>query len=131
MVEGTKQALPFNPAHKFLATFSFKPLSRKFHIDINMHWYGQQRLPDTESSDAAFQRPDHSEPFSVVNAQFTYKLKAFEVYTGCENIFDFRQQRPIISWEDPFGPNFDTSFAWGPTRGREIYLGLRYKIEKD
>lgn len=131
MVENEKQALPFNASHKFLTTFSYKPLSRKFHLDINMHWYGTQRLPDTQSSNPAFQRPDHSDPYTIVNAQFTYKFKRFEVYTGCENILDFRQERPIISWEDPFGPNFDTSFAWGPTRGREVYLGLRYKIEKD
>lgn len=126
----TKQLLPFNPRHKFLTTFSYKPLSNKFHFDMNIHWYGEQRLPDTRSNPIEFQRPDFSKPYTIVNAQFTYKFKKFEVYAGCENVFDFRQQQPIISWQDPFSPYFDTSSVWGPTRGREIYVGLRFKLSK-
>lgn len=127
----TKQLLPFNPRHKFLTTFSYKPLSNKFHFDMNIHWYGEQRLPDTRSNPIEFQRPDFSKPYTIVNAQFTYKFKKFEVYAGCENVFDFRQQQPIISWQDPFSPYFDTSSVWGPTRGREIYVGLRFKLSRE
>lgn len=127
----TKQLLPFNPRHKFLTTFSYKPLSNKFHFDMNIHWYGEQRLPDTRSNPIEFQRPDFSKPYTIVNAQFTYKFKKFEVYAGCENVFDFRQQQPIISWQDPFSPYFDTSSVWGPTRGREIYIGLRFKLSRE
>jgi outer membrane receptor for ferrienterochelin and colicins len=125
----TKQILPFNPMHKVLATFSYKPLTDKFHFDVNAHWYGRQRLPDTQSNPIEFQQPDFSLPYTIVNAQFTYSFKQFEVYTGCENIFDFRQRQPINSWQNPFSPYFDTSFVWGPTRGREIYLGLRFKLK--
>ncbi len=128
MVGETKQILPFNPKHKVLTTYSYKPLSEKFHFDINIHWYGEQRLPDTRSNPVEFQRPDFSKPYSIVNAQFTYSFKKFEVYTGCENIFDFRQIQPIVSWQNPFSPYFDTSSVWGPTRGREIYAGIRLKI---
>lgn len=128
MVGETKQILPFNPKHKVLTTYSYKPLSEKFHFDINIHWYGKQRLPDTRSNPVEFQRPDFSKPYSIVNAQFTYSFKKFEVYTGCENIFDFRQLQPIVSWQNPFSPYFDTSSVWGPTRGREIYAGIRLKI---
>ena len=98
---------------------------------MNVHWYGEQRLPDTKSNPTEFQRPDFSQPYTIVNAQFTYSFKKFEVYAGCENIFDFRQLQPIISWQDPFGPYFDTSSVWGPTRGREIYVGLRFKLNKE
>lgn len=126
----TKQLLPFNPRHKFLTTFSYKPLSNKYHFDLNAHWYGEQRLPDTKSNPAEFQRPDFSQAYSIVNAQFTYNFKQLEIYAGCENIFDFRQEQPIISWQNPFSPYFDTSSVWGPTRGREIYAGIRFKIEK-
>lgn len=126
----TKEQLPFNPMHKVLAVFSYKPVSNKFHFDVNVHWYGKQRLPDTKSNPAEFQRPDFSEPFTIANAQFTYNFNKFEIYTGCENIFDLRQKRPVISWQNPFSPYFDTSSVWGPTRGREIYAGVRFKIEK-
>ena len=95
---------------------------------MNIHWYGQQRLPNTQSNPSEFQRPDFSENYMLFNAQFTYNLKKFELYAGCENIFDFRQKRPIIGWQDPFGQFFDTSSVWGPTRGRELYVGVRFKI---
>jgi outer membrane receptor for ferrienterochelin and colicins len=130
-IDTDKQLLPFNPMHKVLTTFSYKPLTEKFHIDINVHWYGEQRLPDTKSNPIEFQRPDFSKPYTIANAQFTYTLKRIEVYAGCENLFDFRQNQPIISWQNPFSPYFDTSSVWGPTRGREIYLGLRFTINKD
>lgn len=125
----TKQLLPFNPMHKILTSLSYKPLSNKFHFDMNVHWYGKQRLPNTQSNPVEFQRPDFSHPFALVNAQFTYNFKRFEVYAGCENIFDFRQLQPIISWQNPFSPYFDTSSVWGPTRGRELYLGVRFRLE--
>lgn len=131
MQGSTKQLLPFNSMHRVLASFSYKPISKKYHFDMNAHWFGKQRLPETESNPVEFQRPDFSKPYSVVNAQFTYNLKKFEMYGGCENIFDFRQRQPIISWQNPFSPYFDTSSVWGPTRGREIYLGFRFKLVKE
>jgi len=127
-INGTKQLLPFNPVHKVLTTFSYKPLTNKFHFDVNIHWYGKQRLPNTASNPIEFQRPDFSKSFTLVNMQFTYSFKKYEVYAGCENVFDFRQMQPINSWQNPFGPYFDTSFVWGPTRGREIFVGVRFKL---
>jgi len=124
-----KEVLPFNPKHKVLTTFSYKPVSNKFHADINFHWFGKQRLPDTKSNPVAYQRPDFSQPYTTVNAQFTYVFKNFEVYAGCENIFGFRQNQPIVSWQNPFSPYFDISSVWGPTRGREFYLGIRWRLK--
>ena len=129
-VEGGKELLPFNSRHKLMTSFSFKPLTNKFHFDMNVHWYGEQRLPDTQSNPVEFRRPDFSEPYTIVNAQFTYYFNNFEVYAGCENIFDFRQKQPILSWEDPFSPYFDTSSVWGPTRGREAYVGVRFRLSQ-
>lgn len=125
---GNKETLPFNARHKVLTAFSYKPLTNKFHADVNVHWFGKQRLPDTKSNPPLYQRPDFSKEYTTVNAQFTYVFKSFEVYTGCENIFDFRQNQPILGWQDPFGPQFDTSSVWGPTRGREFYFGIRFKL---
>ncbi len=129
MRNGVKDLLPFNPRHRFNSAASFMPLNKKWHIDANMHWYGKQRLPDTKNNPVIYQLPGESQTFTIVNTQFTYNLKKFAVYTGVENVFNFRQNQPIISWQDPFGKNFDTQFAWGPTRGREAYLGVRFTIK--
>lgn len=96
---------------------------------MNLHWNGKQSLPDTQSNPKEFRRPDFSEAYTVVNAQFTYNFKQLELYAGIENIFDFRQKKPIIGWQDPFGPYFDTSSVWGPTKGRELYLGARFYLK--
>ena len=129
VINNQKQLLPFNARHKVLNTLSFKPISQNFHVDANLHWYGRQRLPNTQANPTMFQRPDFSRSFQTINLQFTYNLKTVEAYIGCENILDFRQRQPIISWQDPFGPYFDTSSVWGPTRGREWYIGIRYRIQ--
>ena len=131
IIGGQKQLLPFNPRHKFLSTFSYKPLTNQFHFDMNLHWYGKQRLPDTRSNPTQWQRPDFSDAYTTLNAQFTYNFNTIEVYVGCENIFDFRQLQPILSWQNPFSPYFDTSSVWGPTRGRETYIGIRFKLKNE
>ena len=130
-VDGEKTLLPFNPRHKVVTTLGYSPRSDTYRVDMNIHWFGQQRLPDTQSNPVEFQRPDYSEEYMLFNAQFTYNLKQFEFYAGVENMFDFRQDRPIIGWQDPFGPYFDTSSVWGPTRGRKLYLGVRFSIPSD
>ena len=129
MQGGRKNILPFNSKHKVLGSFSYKPRSKAWHADMNIHWYGSQRLPETQLNPEAYRRPDKSTPYTIVSAQFTKVWDQLEIYVGCENIFDFRQRRPILGWQEPFSPYFDSSFAWGPTRGREFYLGVRFRIK--
>lgn len=129
VVDNQKQTLPFNSKHKIMGSLSYEPKSQKWHADLNFHWYGSQNLPETSANPEEFKRPSKSEPYTIVSAQFTKVWKKFELYAGCENILDFRQTRPIMSWENPFGPYFDSSFAWGPTRGREFYAGVRFNLK--
>ncbi|MCI5056313.1 MAG: TonB-dependent receptor, partial [Flavobacteriales bacterium] len=129
-IEGQKTLLPFNPRNKVVASFGYKPASNKYRLNMNVHWYGKQRLPNTASNPIEFQRSGFSTNYTILNAQFTYNIRDFELYLGCENIFDFRQVRPINSWQNPFGKYFDTSLVWGPTRGREIYVGFRLRINQ-
>lgn len=129
-VDGDKLSLPFIPKHKLIGAFSYLPRAQKWHLDMNVHWYGKQRLANTDNNPAEYQLPTYSDPYVVFNAQFTKSWKRLEIYTGCENIFNFRQERAILSWQDPFGAYFDTASVWGPTRGREFYVGLRYKIPR-
>ncbi|HXH18518.1 MAG TPA: TonB-dependent receptor [Chitinophagales bacterium] len=129
MENGEKNVLPFNPQHRVMVALSFRPANNKWYVDLNTHWYDKQKLPNTSAHPEAYQRPDYSKPYFLVNGQVTYNIKWFEIYAGCENIFNFRQEQPIISWQEPFGKYFDTSSVWGPTRGREIYGGVRFRWE--
>ncbi len=128
-VEGSEHTeLPFNARHKWTSSLSFKPLNKKYHLDVNAHLFGAKRLPQSYSSQSGLSQPEKSDRYTVVNIQATKKWKHWDLYVGCENIFDFRQEKPIIGWEDPFGSDFDASRIWGPTKGREFYVGLRYRL---
>jgi outer membrane receptor for ferrienterochelin and colicin len=123
-----KKLLPFNPRHKVLGVVTLRTPDEKWQFDVNMHWYGRQRLPDTRLNPVDLQRPDYSAAYSVSSVQLRWKgLKRFDFFAGCENVFNFRQKRPILGWEQPFSRGFDPSFAWGPTRGREFYVGCNFK----
>ena len=123
--------LPFNPRNRAMAALSYRTKSEKWQADANMHWFDKMRLPDTRNNPEAFQRPLYSDPYATLNVQGTFRHKALEIYAGCENVFGFVQQNPIISAGNPFGRYFDISSVWGPTRGREFYLGVKWKIKKE
>lgn len=125
MEDERRQQLPFNSRHRFVTTFNYEPLSKAWHFDANLHWFGQQRLVNADDTSA----DRFSDPYSIFNFQFTKVWPRLEVYVGVENVFDFRQLRPIRSWQNPFDPLFDTANVWGPTQGRESHLGVRYSIE--
>lgn len=129
MNEGNKEELPFNAKHRVMASVSFRPKNSPWYFDVNGRVTGNQRLPNTSGNPEEYQRPDYSKTYFVLNGQITRLFGKFELYGGVENILNFRQLQPILAWDDPFGPYFDTSFVWGPTRGREFYLGFRYTIE--
>lgn len=129
MVGNDKMLLPFNPRHRVLLAVSWLPPGKKWRCDVNAHWFGEQRLPDTGKNPVEYRQPGSSKPYSTFNFQVTRSWRKFEFYGGCENLFDYRQLRPMVSWQDPFSPYFDTSFNWGPTRGREAYLGFRWKLD--
>ena len=65
----------------------------------------------------------------MLNAQVTKKIKKLDIYVGAENILNFTQDNPIINAHQPFSDNFDAANGvWGPTVGRELYIGLRLKL---
>ena len=128
MEEGQKINLPFIPKHKFLQTLSYKFYKDQLHWNASMQWYGKQFLPNRSATPT---NENLSDAYATINTQISLFKKRFEWYAGCENIFDFRQERPIVSWEDPFSPYFDTSSVWGPTKGREFYIGMRFILDTD
>lgn len=124
-----KIALPFNPRNRAMSAVSFRTKNNRWQADVNAHWFDKMRLPDTQGNPEPFRRPSWSDAYSTLSIQGTFRVKTFDLYAGCENIADYRQKNPIISADNPFGPYFDLSSVWGPTRGRELYIGVRYSIK--
>ncbi|MCE1165665.1 MAG: TonB-dependent receptor [Bacteroidetes bacterium] len=122
---GVKMEQEFNSKHRVLSSLSYSPRDRNWNVNFTMQWFGKQVLPTTKDYPAEFQRPSESDPYAVVNGQFSKNFRHFELYVGVENLFDFTQTNPIIDPQNPFSKYFDTSYIWGPTNGRTFYLGFR------
>ena len=127
---------PLTPKNRLFANFSYETQKslkgNNWMFDLTAQWIGEQRIPITSSNPIEDQRAASSPSFMLFNAQLTYNYsKCWAIYGGVENIFDYRQNNPIIDADNPFGNNFDASLVWGPIFGRMVYGGLRYRIQKE
>jgi len=128
-----KRKKPLTSQHRVFANLSFEtPKTDKggvWKFDTTFNWFGKQRYSSTALSPETFQLPTYSPNLSTLNGQITKVFSdAFEIYIGAENITNATQKNPIVSSENPFGSNFDTTFIYGPIFGSTYYTGLRYKL---
>jgi outer membrane receptor for ferrienterochelin and colicins len=124
---------PLTSQHRVFANLSFETVKKDkggvWKFDTTFNWFGKQRFSSTVSSPEAYQLPSYSPTISTLNAQITKVFSdSFELYVGAENSTNATQKNPILSSENPFGSNFDTTFVYGPIFGSTFYTGLRYKL---
>lgn len=124
---------PLTPKHRLFANASYEMLNANeenpWKFDATFNWIGEQRFASTSTSPIEYQLPEFSPTVATLNAQITKVFsEKFEVYLGAENITNVKQDNPIVSNDDPFGSNFDTTFVYGPIFGSMYYTGLRFKI---
>lgn len=128
-INGEDQNQPFNKPNRVSISTSYRTMKDKLHFDVNIHWHDKARMPNRLGLPEGVEVPAYSNAYFLVNGQVAYYLPKYKFYAGVENILNYRQNRPILSWEDPFSEYFDTSTVWGPTRGREVYVGLTYTLK--
>lgn len=120
---------PFVSTHRAFANLAYETRN-KWKFDATLNWQGQKRLPSTLENPIEYQRASRSPDFFLLNAQITKVWNdKLDIYLGVENILDYKQEDPIIAADEPFSENFDASMVWGPVFGRNIYIGLRYRIK--
>lgn len=101
----------------------------QWKFDTTYNWLGKQRFSNTSSSPIEYKLPEYSPTVGTLNVLVTKVFSSkFEVYFGGENITNVKQNNPILSAENPFGPNFDTTMVYGPIFGSSYFVGLRFKI---
>lgn len=122
---GELNELPLNPRHKGVLVLSWTPPAGKWQFDVTTQYNGATRLPETALNPEPYRMGSSSPAYAQLFAQVTRKMGKMDLYLGGENLTGFRQERPILAWEDPFSPWFDSSLVWGPTAGRRFYVGLR------
>lgn len=116
---------PLTNRQKGLLVLSYTTPAKKWQFDLTTQLNSKSRLPNTEKNPANFRAPAHSPAYVMMFGQIKRKHKNMEFYLGVENITNYKQLDPILAWEAPFSPYFDSSMIWGPTVGRQIYAGIR------
>lgn len=119
---------PLVPKNRALLNIDYSSNHEKWKISFTAKWFGKSRLPNTSYSAPEFQLKKYSDTYYTFMAQISKKLKWIELYTGVENILNYKIPNPIIDPANPYGTNFDATIIWGPINGRVIYGGFRYKI---
>jgi outer membrane receptor for ferrienterochelin and colicins len=125
---------PLQATHRFFGNLGYEThildKGQQWKFDFTYNWIGEQQLPYTASNPVAYQLPNFSPSYSLMNAQITRTFSStFEVYVGGENIGNYTQNQAIIDAQNPFGPYFDATVLYAPVFGQMYYAGLRFKIK--
>lgn len=95
-------------------------------IDWTAKVIGPMNLPTYPEP---FERAEVSPWFSQHHLQIRKTFSDnFSAYLGVKNVFNYTQETPLVDWQNPFGDNFDTSYAYGPLQTRRLLLGVSVKL---
>jgi outer membrane receptor for ferrienterochelin and colicin len=101
----------------------------KWSLDLTGNWISTKRIPTTETNPEEFQLNTESPAYFTFNGQVSKKIGSnLDIYVGGENLLDYRQEKAIIQFDNPWGEYFDSSLVWGPVQGRVVYIGMRYRM---
>lgn len=128
-INGRLTDKPFVNRYKGLLSISYATKYEKWKFDITSQLNGDCRLPDTQDNPQVYRAKERSPVYFLMHAQITKKFRWLDIYAGCENITDYKQNNPVIAANDPFGKYFDSSLIWGPIVGRMFYGGLRITLK--
>jgi len=120
---------PLTPKNRVLVNVGYITNFDKWKFDLTAKWFDVSRIPSTSANPSEYVVNTRSKSYYTLNGQVTKAFKKFEVYSGVENLFDYKQENPIIAADNPNSSNFDASLIWGPIIGRNVYFGFRYKIK--
>lgn len=122
--------IPLTAKHKGLVSLHYSTKFDRWKFSFTTQYHGSTSLPNTSNNPYQYQLGKRSPNYFILHAQITRKFKRFEIYLGCENILNHKQNNPILGSENPFGQFFDSSIIYAPILGRQFNFGLRYKISK-
>ncbi len=115
---------------RFKGLINIQYAVRRWIFDVTAQLNGPMRLPELDGDLSNVQKnPTLSPIYPMFFAQISYKISNFTIYAGCENIANFKQQKPIVVPEGgPYAPGFNSSMVWGPLTGVKGYVGIRLNI---
>jgi outer membrane receptor for ferrienterochelin and colicins len=97
-------------------------------FDLTGKLNGPMHLPTVPSNGDT--RPSKSPWYTLMNFQVTKTSdRGWEFYIGAKNILNFLPKDPLYYWQDPFAPQFDTSYNYAPVQGIKAFAGIRYTLQ--
>ncbi len=122
---GREIETPLVSRYKGLLNLQYATKFDRWTFDFTAQINGESRLPNLNGG---FDVAEYSPAYPMFFAQVTRRLRKVDLYLGCENIGDYRQGNPILSPENPFSSEFNSTVIWGPIMGRKLYMGLRFTL---
>ena len=116
---------PLVSQYKTLLNIQYATKFRRWTFDATAQLNGPSRIP-TQTGDLADSY--YSPRYPMFYAQVSRKVGKFDIYVGCENIADYRQEDPILHAQNPYDYRFNSMNVWGPLMGRKFYAGLRFNL---
>ena len=104
-----------------------------WEVSAKLSWTGQQNLAkfydyanNQRYNFDGTTKHNKSPSFATVDTRLEYRVnKAWSIYTGADNLFDYKQaDHESFLWIDSAG-GVDVTHLWGPSRGRYVYAGLK------
>lgn len=138
--QSSQRNIEFAPEYTGVVTINYQWKKAKLQFAYSSQITGPMELPevfdlDEQGSPLSSPRPVVSTPFSIHSLQLTRPFtKGFTLYGGIQNIFNFKQSiSPLTGYNDPnarpgFSNYFDTAYSFAPIHGRELYLGIQWKL---
>lgn len=125
--DGTRALVerPLVSRFKTLLNLQYATRMRKWTFDVTAQLNGRSRIP-TQTGNLA--DSEYSPIYPMFYAQVSRRIKHWDIYVGCENIGNYTQKHPILSADNPYSPDFNSSLIWGPLMGRKFYIGVRFNL---
>ena len=116
---------PLVSRYKALINLQYATNMRKWTFDFTAQLNGPARIP---TQTGKLEDESYSPIYPMLFAQVSRRIKKWEIYVGCENILNFKQNNPIISGDAPYSTDFNSSLVWGPLMGTKAYIGVRFNL---
>lgn len=118
---------PLTSRHKGLVTVGYAPMMGLWQFDVTCSVTGGGRMPSPyRMADGGMSWEPEYKAYPQLSAQVTRNFRHWAVYVGGENHTNYRQQRPVIGGENPWGTGFDATMVYAPLHGANVYVGFRY-----
>jgi len=130
---GKLQQKALMSSHKALLNLNYSLPYDKWKFNLTFQYNSPMRVPDMSGNPEEY-RPEmnkngKSSGWVMMNAQVTKKFRLWEIYFGGENMLNYKQKKPIISANNPFGEYFDASVIYMPVTGIMGYVGVRVMLK--